>query len=122
MSSPVGVYLPEGTLRRAAFESRLDGASKSEVVRYAWLRLFMSASQARATVFGVDLTETNGRVNSYIPEHELAAGRDRFPDMTVSQIARFALAKAAGETDEDARAFALAMKPGRPRKESDSIT
>jgi len=118
MTGPLNVSLPDGTLLRAAYESRLDGASKSQVVRYAWLRLFMSASQARKTVLGVDLTETNGRVGAYIPQHELSLGRQKHPDMTVSQIARFALAKAAGETDDDARSFALAMKPGRPRKDT----
>lgn len=118
MSGPLNVSLPENTLRRAAYESRLDGASKSEVVRYAWLRLFMSASEARATVFGIDLTETNGRVGAYIPQHELNLGREKFPDLNISEIARYALAKAAGETDEGAREFALSMKRGRPRKES----
>jgi len=122
MASPLNVTLPENTLRRAAYESRLDGASKSEVVRYAWLRLFMSASEARATVFGTDLSETNGRVGAYIPQHELNLGREKYPDMNISQIARFALALAAGETPEQAKAFAEATKPGRPQTSRERIT
>jgi hypothetical protein len=115
MPSTLGVYLPDGILRQAAYESRLDGASKSEVVRFAWLRLFMSAQDAREIVFGVDLSETDGRVNSFIPKHELAMGRKLYPDMTVSEIARFALALIAGETPDKAREFAT-VKRGRPRK------
>lgn len=121
MATTVGAYIPEGTLRDAASEARLDGASKSQVVRYALLRQIMSARQARLAVFGSpdDLTETSGRVDSYVPAHELERIKAKMMELDFSEIStfvRYALALIAGETSEDAREFAT-VKRGRPRKD-----
>ena len=69
----VGVIVPDGILSDAARESQLQGANKSQVLRFALLRLIMPAKEARATVFSdpAEMMETKGRVDAKIPDHEL---------------------------------------------------
>ena len=122
MPSTVGAYIPDGTLRDAAREGQLHGASKSQVVRFALLRQIMSARQARLAVFGSldDMTETSGRVDSFVPTHELEQIKAKMAEMDftdLSTFVRYALAFIAGETPEDARKFAT-VKRGRPRKDA----
>jgi hypothetical protein len=110
MVKPVGVYISEGTLRDAATESNLQGASKSELLRFALLRTVMSAKEARDTVFGIteDYQETNGRVDAKIPDHELELVVSKYPDVPISDLARYGFALAAGELNE--RAWTAAKK------------
>lgn len=117
MMVSVGAYVPEGILSRAAYESRLEGASKSQLVRIALLRLVMPAAEARETVYGSvsNLAEINGRVNAQIPEHEMQLIRERYPDVPFSDLARLALALAAGMPDHQARDLVESTRGTRGR-------
>jgi hypothetical protein len=114
----VGVYVSEGTLREVAEESRLQGASKSEILRFAVLRTIMSAREARSTVFGEpsDLHETSGRVDGKMPDHELEAVQRKYPQLSLSEIARYGLGLCSNELPETALEAAK-VKRGPKTKE-----
>ena len=119
MVESVGVVVSEGTLREAASESRLEGASKSQILRFALLRTVMSAKEARNTIFGDpnDLQETNGRVDAKIPNHEMKLVRGKYPDEPISDLARYGFALCStGEPDDRARESATVKRGPKPRK------
>ncbi|WP_413799124.1 hypothetical protein [Streptomyces iranensis] len=115
----MGAYVSEGALSRAAYESRLDGASKSQIVRFSLLRLIMPADEARTAVFGElsDLKETRGRVDASLPVHEMNLIRRHYPGIPVSDLVRLGLAVASGVPEEQARVIAR-VKRGRPKNRS----
>jgi hypothetical protein len=119
MVKSIGAYVSEGTLREAAIESNLQGASKSQILRFALLRTVMSAREARNTIFGEpeDLHETAGRVDAKIPDHELALVQNKYPDIPISDLARFGFALSAGEPHERAWETASVKRGRKPRKE-----
>jgi hypothetical protein len=101
MVKSIGAYVSDGTLREAAIESNLQGASKSQILRFALLRTVMSAREARNTIFGEpnDLQETAGRVDAKIPDHELELVKRAYPDVALSDLARYGFGLASGEPD-----------------------
>lgn len=122
MLRSVGVYVNEGVLKTAAIESRLTEASKSQILRYSLLRTLMSSAEAKAIVFGSpdDLTETNGRIDTKIPDSELAMIEERFPGVEISEVARAGLALASGEHHERAWEQAKWKRGRKPRSKNAS--
>jgi hypothetical protein len=117
MVRSVGVYVSEGTLREAADESRLQGASKSEIVRFALLRTVMSAREARTTIFGepTDLHETAGRVDGRIPDHELEMVQNKYPHLSISEIGRYGFGLASNELPDIALEGAKVKRGPKPK-------
>ncbi|MGD3112328.1 hypothetical protein [Streptomyces sp. YGL11-2] len=117
MQVSIAAYINDGALSKAAYESRLDGANKAEVVRFSLLRLLMPASDARAVVFAnsTSLAERGGRVDADIPVEELEKVRRMYPNSSVSELVRFALDVAGGVPEEQARKVAR-IKPSRRPK------
>ena len=118
MVKSIGAYVSEGTLRDAATESNLQGASKSQILRFALLRTVMSAREARNTIFGEpdDLHETAGRVDAKIPDHELALVKNKYPNIPISDLARYGFALATGEPHDRAWENSTVKRGPKPRK------
>ena len=117
MVRSVGVYVTEGMLKEAAIESRLSEASKSQILRFSILRTIMSSREARETIFGSpeQITETNGRIDAKIPDHEIKMIEESFPGIDISVIARAGLALASGEPHERAWETAKRVRGRKPR-------
>jgi hypothetical protein len=77
----------------------------------------MSAKDARAAVFGTpeEITETKGRVDAKIPDHEIAMIEARFPGIDISEVARAGFALASGALHDDAWESAKRTRGPKPR-------
>lgn len=116
-----GAYVPDGIIREVVRESNLQGASKSQVLRFALLRLIMSSKEARLTIFGNpdEITETNGRIDAKIPVHEVEMIRNAYPDISLSELARYGLEISRGEAAHEALRLATSVKRGRKPTQSE---
>ena len=114
----IGVHVSEGTLAEAARETGLLGATKSQVLRYSALSLLYGAETARAIAIGndQDLSSITGQVIFRLDDAHLAQLRQLYPDMSVSEIIRFGLARASGTMTADTAVTYVHMKRGRKLK------
>ena len=115
-----GALIPERELAIAAWKYGLHDATRAELVRVCILMLIpgMTVDEAKRRVLArrnpVTLSEQALKLNVRIPTEDLLMVREVIPDLSNSQLLRYAVVRS---TEDHDKALELSvMQRGRPRK------